>query len=162
MKPTKGIEKLYQQLGVAYDQYNWLSEAHPKLRPVETTNAGIFLAGACQAPKDIPDSVAQASGAASKVLGLFSQAELEKEPLVAKVNEMTCNGCEMCIKACPYSAIEMKDIKDKQGNLIRRVAKVNEGLCQGCGVCVAVCPSKSPDMAGITEEQVFAEITSLA
>ena len=162
MTPPKGIETLYQKLGASYDSYHWLSEAHPKLRPVETTNAGIFLAGACQAPKDIPDAVSQASGAASKVLALFSKDTLAKEGTVARINEMLCTGCQMCIQACPYKAIELKDIKDRQGKLIRQVARVNEGLCQGCGVCVAVCPSKCPDLAGITEEQVFAEIVSLS
>jgi heterodisulfide reductase subunit A len=162
MKPMREIEKLYQQLGVAYDQYGWLSESHPKLKPIETTNAGIFLAGACQAPRDIPDAVAQASGAASKVLGLFSQPELEKEPLIARINEATCNACEMCVKACPYGAIAMTELKDRKGNVIKKIAKANEGLCQGCGVCVAVCPSHSPDLAGITDEQVFAELNSLA
>ncbi|MBI4713482.1 MAG: CoB--CoM heterodisulfide reductase iron-sulfur subunit A family protein [Planctomycetes bacterium] len=162
MTPPKGIETLYQKLGTSYDSYHWLSEAHPKLRPVETTNAGIFLAGACQAPKDIPDAVAQASGAASKVLALFSKDILSKEGTVARINELLCTGCQMCINACPYKAIELKDINDRQGKLVRQVARVNEGLCQGCGVCVAVCPSKCPDLAGITEEQVYAELMSLA
>ncbi|MDI6787743.1 MAG: CoB--CoM heterodisulfide reductase iron-sulfur subunit A family protein, partial [Planctomycetota bacterium] len=162
MLAPREIEKLYQKLGVSYDKYNWLTEAHPKLRPVETTNAGIFLAGACQAPKDIPDSVSQASGAASKVLALFSRDELIKEGTVARINELLCTGCQMCINACPYKAIELKDIRNRQGQLIRQVARVNEGLCQGCGVCVAVCPSKCPDLAGITEEQVYAEIVTLA
>jgi heterodisulfide reductase subunit A len=160
MTAPKEIEKLYQKLGTSYDKDNWLTEAHPKLRPVETTNAGIFLAGACQAPKDIPDSVSQASGAASKVLALFSKDNLIKEGTVARINEMLCTGCQMCIQGCPYKAIELKDIKNRQGQLIRQVARVNEGLCQGCGVCVATCPSKCPDLAGITEEQVYAEITS--
>jgi heterodisulfide reductase subunit A len=162
MIPNPKITELYQKLGIAYDTYGWLSEAHPKLRPVETSNAGIFLAGACQAPKDIPESVAQASGAASKVLALFSQNEMEKEPLVSKIDQMVCNGCGMCVEACPYKAIELKDLKDKSGKLIRRVADVNPGLCAGCGVCVAVCPSKAPDLAGTTEEQIYAEIVSLA
>lgn len=162
MIPNKDIELLYQKLGIAYDTYHWISEAHPKLRPVETSNAGIYLAGACQAPKDIPESVAQASGAASKVLALLSNTELEKEPTVSRINPMVCNGCGMCIEACPYKAIELKDIKDKGGKLIRRVAEVNPGLCAGCGVCVAVCPSKAPDLAGTTEEQIYSEIVALS
>ncbi|MFH1227522.1 MAG: CoB--CoM heterodisulfide reductase iron-sulfur subunit A family protein [Planctomycetota bacterium] len=161
MIPTRGIELFYQKLGIAYDNYHWVSEAHPKLRPVETSNAGIFLAGACQAPKDIPEAVAQAGGAASKVLALLSRDEMEKEPLVSKINQLVCNGCAMCIEACPYKAIELKDIKDKQGKLVRRIAEVNPGLCAGCGVCVAVCPSKAPDLAGTTDEQIYAEIVSL-
>ncbi|MFA5794074.1 MAG: CoB--CoM heterodisulfide reductase iron-sulfur subunit A family protein [Candidatus Brocadiia bacterium] len=162
MTAPKGIETLYQKLGASYDKYHWLSEAHPKLRPVETTNAGIFLAGACQAPKDIPDSVSQASGAAAKVLALLSKDTLSKEGTVARINEMLCTGCQMCVQACPYKAIEVKEIRDRAGKLIRVVSRVNDGLCQGCGVCVAVCPSKCPDLAGITEEQVYAEIVGLA
>ena len=156
-----GSNKLAQMLGVGYDEYGFYSEAHPKLRPVETSKAGVFLAGACQAPKDIPDSVAQASAAASKVLGLFSNPELEREPIVATVNEATCVHCRACIVTCPFGAIEDKDIKDRHGNVIRRVAHVNEGVCQGCGTCVAVCRSGSIDLEGFTDEEVLAEISAL-
>ena len=159
--PRAGADTVAQMLGIAYDTNRFYSEAHPKLRPVETATAGIFLAGACQAPKDIPDSVAQASAAAAKVLGLFSQPELEREPIVARVNEASCVHCRACIETCPYRAIEDFDIKDRQGNLIRTVARVNEGLCQGCGTCVAVCRSNSIDLDGFTDEQVLAEIATL-
>ena len=151
-------DKLAQKLNISYDQYNFLSEAHPKLRPVETSTAGIFLAGACQAPKDIPEAVAQAGGAAAKVLGLFSSEELEREPVVARVNEATCVGCWYCYTVCPYKAIEKKDITDRHGNLLRRVAHVNEGLCAGCGLCNATCPSNSIELAGFNDEQIYAEI----
>ena len=156
-----GSNKLAQMLGVGYDEHGFYSEAHPKLRPVETSKAGVFLAGACQAPKDIPDSVAQASAAASKALGLFSNPELEREPIVATVNEATCVHCRACITACPYGAIEDKEIKDRKGNVIRTVAHVNEGVCQGCGTCVAVCRSGSIDLEGFTDEEVLAEISAL-
>jgi len=159
--PQPGSQGLAQMLGVSYDEYGFYSEAHPKLRPVETAKAGVFLAGACQAPKDIPDSVAQASAAASKVLALFSQPELEREPIVAHVNEATCVHCRTCINACPYSAIEDKDITDSKGNVLRTVATVNAGVCQGCGTCVAVCRSGSIDLDGFTDEEVLAEIAAL-
>ncbi|MCU7500418.1 MAG: 4Fe-4S binding protein [Bacteroidota bacterium] len=155
------IVPLAQKLGVGYDQYHFLSEAHPKLRPVETNSAGIFLAGACQAPKDIPEAVAQASAAASKVLGLFSSLELEREPYVARVNENTCAGCEFCITACPYNAIERKEIKNRKGEVIKIVSHVNEGKCQGCGTCVSICRSKSIDLMGFTDEQVYSQINAL-
>ena len=155
------IIPLAQKLGVGYDKYKFLSEAHPKLRPVETNSAGIYLAGACQAPKDIPEAVAQASAAASKVLGLFSSFDLEREPYVARVNETTCADCEFCITACPYVAIERKEIKNRAGDVIRVVAHVNEGKCQGCGTCVSICRSKSIDLAGFTDEQVYSEINAL-
>jgi heterodisulfide reductase subunit A len=105
--------------------------------------------------------VAQASAAAAKVLGLFAKPELEREPVVAKVNQVTCVHCRACIQACPYRAIEDVDITDSKGNVIKTVARVNEGLCQGCGTCVAVCRSGSIDLEGFTDEQVFAEIETL-
>ena len=103
---------------------------------------GVYLAGACQGPKDIPESVAQASAAAAKVLGLFAQPKLEREPVVARVNRITCAHCRACINACPYKAIEDFNILDRSGKVLRTVAKVNEGLCQGCGTCVSVCRSQ--------------------
>lgn len=162
IKANPDADRLAQKLGITYDINKFYSEAHPKLRPVETNTAGIFLAGACQAPKDIPEAVAQASGAASKVLGLFSTEELEREPLVAKVYEATCVGCFYCQKACPYGAIEEKEIRDRQERLIKVVAKVNEGVCQGCGACQAICPSKSIELLGFTDEQIYSEIDALA
>jgi len=160
-------EELAQKLKVSYDPYHFLSEAHPKLRPVETNTAGIFLAGAVQAPKDIPETVAQASGAAAKVAALFSSAELSREPVIAVVNRQpppvlsTCTGCCLCEKACPYQAIEREEIRDRKGNLLKVVAKVNPGLCQGCGTCVALCRVKAIDLQGFTNEQVLAEVLAL-
>jgi heterodisulfide reductase subunit A len=156
-----GIESLAQKLGVGYDGHKFLSEAHPKLRPVETNTAGVLLAGACQAPKDIPDAVAQASGAASKAQNLFANAELEREPVIARVNATTCAGCWYCLEMCPYGAIERREIKDRQGRTVRFVANVNEGVCQGCGLCAATCRSHSVDLDGFRGDQVYAEIMSL-
>ena len=159
--PRRGSEKLAQMLGVPYDSDGFYSEAHPKLRPVETSTAGVFLAGACQAPKDIPDSVSQASAAAAKVLGLLSHSELEREPVVARVNRATCVHCRACINACPYRAIEDLTLPARGGAPATQVANVNEGLCQGCGTCVALCRSHSIDLDGFTDEQIFAEIATL-
>ncbi len=155
------IVPLAQKLGVGYDRYKFLSEAHPKLRPVETNSAGIYLAGACQAPKDIPEAVSQASAAAAKVLGLFSANELEREPYIAKVNETNCIGCQFCINTCPYSAIETKEIKNRAGEVIKVVSYINPGKCQGCGTCVSICRSKSIDLAGFSDEQVFSQINAM-
>jgi len=159
--PQPGIDSLFQKLGISYDQYKFANEAHPKLRPVECATAGIFLAGACQGPKDIPEAVAQASAAASKALILFSSDEMLREPIVAKVNENTCIACWYCLEVCPYNAITRKDITDRKGNLIRRVAEVNPSLCTGCGTCVATCFSNSIDLDGYTDEQIYSEINSL-
>jgi len=154
--------KLAQMLGVPYDKHGFLQEVHPKLRPVETSSGGIFLAGACHSPRDIPESVAMASAAAAKALVLFGSDILEREPVVAKVNEVTCAGCFYCQKVCAYNAIEMKEIKDKQGNLRKVVAFVNSSLCQGCGTCNATCPSKSVELIGFKDDQVFAQIHAFA
>lgn len=162
-----GSEELAQKMHISYDNYNFFSEAHPKLKPVETNTAGIFLAGACQAPKDIPETVSQASGAAAKVAILFSQNELSREPVVAVVNRSapplysTCVGCFMCATACPYNAIGEEIIRDRRGEVIKRVAKVNPGLCQGCGTCVAFCRSKSIDIDGYSNEQMYSEVMAL-
>ncbi len=162
-----GAESLAQKLHVSYDNHHFFAEAHPKLKPVETNTAGIFLAGACQAPKDIPESVAAASGAAAKVIGLFSKSELTREPVVAKINRTpappysSCMGCFMCKEICPYQAIDKEEIKDRAGNVVKVIAHINPGLCQGCGTCVAFCRSKSIDIEGYTNEQVFAEVEAL-
>jgi heterodisulfide reductase subunit A2 len=161
MVPQPGAKEFAKTIGIGYDEYGYYNEAHLKLRPVESSTAGIFLAGACQSPKDIPDSVAQASASASKVLALFSKDRLEREPVIASCNEATCAGCWGCVLACPYNAIEKKDIVDRSGRVIKQVASVNPGLCQGCGTCVTFCRSNSIDLAGFTEKQIFAEVMGL-
>ncbi len=161
MVPSDGVETLAQKLNVGYDEYGFLSESHPKLRPVETNAAGVFVCGACQAPKDIPETVAQASAAAGKVLIMFSHEEMTREPEVAKINETTCAACFACYRACPYHAIEQAEVRDRKGQLIKRTARVNPGLCMGCGTCVAVCPSKSADLEGFSEQQIYAMVESL-
>lgn len=162
-----GAEELAQKLHVSYDSYKFFAEAHPKLKPVETNTAGIYLAGACQAPKDIPESVSAASGAAAKVMTLFSNDELTREPIVAKVNRTapplfsTCMGCGMCVSVCPYQAIDLEEIKNRQGAVVKVAARVNPGLCQGCGTCVAFCRSKSIDLDGFTNKQMYEEVVAL-
>jgi heterodisulfide reductase subunit A len=160
-------EALAQKLHVSYDAYKFFAEAHPKLKPVETNTAGIFLAGACQSPRDIPESVSMASGAAVKVACLFSQDELTRDPLIAIVNRMappvysSCVGCFLCVSACPYQAIEKEEIKNRAGEVIKTLARVNPGLCQGCGTCVAFCRTKSIDLQGYTHEQMYTEVMAL-
>jgi heterodisulfide reductase subunit A len=155
-----GADTLAQKLSIGYDKYKFYNEYHPKLKPVETVTAGIFLAGTCMGPMDIPDSVAQGSAAGSKVLSLFSADEMTREPITALVNKITCNSCWDCLTACPYTAIERDAVKNRQGAIVKWLAKVNEGVCQGCGVCVAACRSKSIDLRGYTDEQVFAAINA--
>jgi len=161
IRPQPGANRLAQLFGVGYDKHAFYSEAHPKLRPVESAAAGVYLAGACQAPKDIPEAVAQASAAAAKVAVLFSRDVLEREPIVAKVMEAICAGCFACKEVCPYGAVEVQEIRDREGRMLRRVARVNAGVCNGCGTCQATCPSKSIELAGYTDEQIFAQIGAL-
>lgn len=159
---ANGSGELSQKLRFVTDENGFGQEAHPKLRPVETLTAGIFVAGALQGPKDIPETVAQASAAASKALTLMTKDVLEREPTIAFVNEATCIGCFDCQRVCPYVAIERKEIRDRQGNLIKVVSHVNEGVCAGCGACVVACRNRSMDLAGFSQEQVFAEIAAIA
>jgi heterodisulfide reductase subunit A2 len=161
MRSQPGIASLAQKLSISYDRHGFINEAHPKLRPVETNTAGVFVAGACQAPRDIPDSVAMASAAASKVLGLFSKELLEREPLIAHVDTARCTACFHCERVCPYGAIVRKEIKDARGRFIKIAAEVNPGVCQGCGTCQATCPSKSVELDGFTDEQIYAAVNAI-
>ena len=146
MIPSAGSRELFSTLKLAADENGFLSEAHPKLRPVESIQAGFYLAGAAQGPRDIPETVAQASGAASKVIALFSQEKLYHEPIVACVDEDLCSGCKVCISACPYDA---REFDEKEG-----IVRVNELLCEGCGACVVSCPSGATQQKNLTDEQI--------
>ena len=146
MRPSKGAGELAKKLKIPVDKDGFLAEAHPKLRPVESVTAGMYLAGAAQAPKDIPEAVAQASGAASKVLALFSADELQHDPIVAEVDEDICSGCKLCIALCPYGA----RVYDTQ----KKIVGVNEVLCEGCGCCIAACPSGASQQRNFTDDQI--------
>jgi heterodisulfide reductase subunit A len=128
-------------------------EKHPKLAPVATPTAGVFIAGACQGPKDIPESVAQAAGAAAEALSIMGKGYFELEPYVAKIDEELCSGCGVCLNLCPYNALE----RDPATGL----SKVVEELCQGCGACVAGCPSNALDLDGFKTKQVAAEMEGI-
>jgi heterodisulfide reductase subunit A len=145
--PRDGAEDLAQRLRIGTDEHGFFSEAHPKLRPVESLTAGILLAGAAQFPKDIPETVAQASGAAAKVLSLFSQREMVQEPTIAYVDPELCSGCGLCIPSCPYDARLMHGWQ--------HIATVNAALCQGCGACAMVCPNKACQVHNLTNRQVL-------
>jgi heterodisulfide reductase subunit A len=150
--PQTDAKELSQKLKIATDEHGYFSEAHPKLRPVESNTAGFYLAGAAQAPKDIPEAVAQAGGAAAKVVALFSGDHLEHEPIVASVDDDACSGCRICITACPYQAREFDAEKKK--------VKVNEILCEGCGACCAACPSGATRQRNFRDDQIYEMITA--
>ncbi len=153
MLPSEGIKELTKKLKIATDEYGFLNEAHPKLRPVESLTSGIFLAGAGQAPKDIPETVAQASGAASKVTALFSQERLLHDPTVAFVDEDVCCGCRLCVVTCPYEAREYNEEK--------KIVTVNEVLCEGCGACIAACPSGAAQQKNLVDQQMYKMIEAI-
>ncbi|MDR3307717.1 MAG: CoB--CoM heterodisulfide reductase iron-sulfur subunit A family protein [Coriobacteriales bacterium] len=163
MVPAPAADRLGSMLGVTRDKDLWLSEAHPKLRPVETNSAGIYLAGTCQGPKDIPDSVAQASAAAAKVCILFARNELESNAMICDSNTARCNGCGACVAICPYTAITLEEVtlRENSRKVTRQVAKVNPGLCQGCGACTVACHSGAMDLRGFSDEQIMREVEAL-
>ena len=152
MVPADGIEELASKMRIQIDNNGFLQELHPKLHPVESATPGIFLAGAAQSPKDIQDTVAQASAAASKALEILSQDKISHTPIVATVNRDLCSGCRLCLSACPYGAIEMVDGR----------AEVNEIICEGCGACVSTCPSRAISLRNFTYEQLDAMIEAVA
>ncbi len=157
--PREDTKELSRLLNINLSEDGYYLEAHPKLRPIDTFTDGIFLAGCCQSPKDIPDTVAQASSAASRVSNILSQKELEIEATVAKVDESLCRGCGLCIESCPYTAIELISI-DRTGNKVE-VAYVNEALCKGCGTCAAACLNGAIHHLGYTDNQILAQIQAL-
>ncbi|MBU0610957.1 MAG: CoB--CoM heterodisulfide reductase iron-sulfur subunit A family protein, partial [Armatimonadetes bacterium] len=140
-----------RMLNINTDNYGFFTEAHPKLRPAETLTAGVFLAGACLFPKDIPDSVASGGAAAAKVVAMFARETLESEPIVSEVDEKACVGCLNCLRVCPFKAIEEKILENPKTGEKRVVASVNEGVCEGCGTCAAACPSGCISLKGFTD-----------
>jgi heterodisulfide reductase subunit A len=149
--PAEGAREVGKLFGVSVDKDGFFSEAHPKLKPVDTTTAGVFLAGCCQSPKDIPDTVAQASAAASKTIGLLARGEIDIDPAIAEVDREKCSGCGECILSCPYNAIERVEGK----------AQVNVALCKGCGTCVGACLAKAITAHHFTDEELIAQIEGM-
>ncbi len=164
IEPDKSARPLATMLTASMDTNDFFTEAHPKLKPVESPTAGVFLSGTCQGPKDIPETVSQAGAAAAKVIGLLAKDKLLGNPCVAHSNEMMCNGCSMCEKVCPYGAItyEEKEFRmPDRTTRMRRVASVNEAVCQGCGACTVACPSGAMDLKGFMNKQIIAEVDAI-
>lgn len=150
LEPNRDSQAVRRLLNMSCGTEGFFLERHPKLAPVSTFNDGIFIAGACQAPKDIPDAVAQAGGAAAEALALIDKGYVEQEPNTAFVDADECSGCKSCIPLCPYVAISFDEEKD--------VAIINEALCKGCGTCVAACPSGSIKQNLFEDSEIFSEI----
>ena len=164
IEPDKSARPLATMLTASMDTNDFFTEAHPKLRPVESPTAGIFLSGCCQGPKDIPETVAQAGAAASKVIGLLCKDNLTAEPCVAHCDELMCSGCSTCENVCPYHAItyiEKEFRMPDRTTKIRRVAQVNPAVCRGCGACTVACPCKAMDLYGFSGKQIYAEVDAI-
>jgi heterodisulfide reductase subunit A len=139
--------------GVNQGADGFFLEEHPKLAPLNTATDGVFLAGTCQSPKDITDTVSQASGAAAKALALATLGKVEVPPTISWIDPDICAGCQICIGLCPYSAIEFDER--------RGVSVVNEAVCKGCGSCAGFCPSGAARGRHFKSEQIFAEIDGI-
>jgi len=153
LEPQSDARDVRRMFNISCSEEGWFLERHPKLAPVSTFTDGVFIAGACQGPKDIPDSVAQAGAAAAEVLALADAKYVELEPYTAHVLEEACSGCKTCLTICPYTAISFIEETKK--------ARVNEVLCKGCGTCVATCPSGSMEQNLFEDQEIFEEVEGL-
>jgi heterodisulfide reductase subunit A len=153
MEAREDAHEVARIVNISKDKDGWFIESHPKLEPVATTTDGVFIAGTCVAPKDIPDSVAQARAAAARVLARIAKGKIEVDALFSVVNEDICSGCRLCNQLCPYSAIEFIDEKRK--------SHIISALCKGCGVCVASCPSSAIKGRHFTDQQILAQVDGL-
>ena len=163
IEPEPSVRKIATLLTASIDTNNFLTEAHPKLRPVESPTAGVYLAGVCQGPKDIPETVSQASACAAKVIGLLAKDHLKTNPCVASANEIMCNGCSNCANVCAYGAITYVEKEFRVNGKMekRRVASVNPAVCQGCGACTVTCPSGAMDLSGFSSKQIMSEVEAI-
>ena len=164
IEPEPSVRKVATLLTASIDTNNFLTESHAKLRPVESPTAGVYLAGVCQGPKDIPETVSQASACAAKVIGLLVKDKLKTNPCVATPDETMCNGCSQCANVCAYGAITYVDKEFRIGGgktEIRRVANVNPAVCQGCGACTVTCPSGAMDLKGFSSKQIMSEVEAI-
>jgi len=153
MEPRSDAEKVSRTFLLGRSRDGFFLEQHPKLAPVSTAAAGIFLAGTCQGPKDIPDTVAHASAAAAKAIALASRGKVEVESMISEIDPELCAGCQTCVALCPAKAITYVER--------RRISRVNEALCLGCGACAAACPSGAARLKHFTSDQILAEIEAL-
>lgn len=159
MVASNDSERIARLFGLSRSSDGFFLEAHPKLRPVSTHTDGIYLAGCCQGPKDIPDTVAQASASASQAKIPIEKGYIETEPWRSVIREEKCKGCGTCVLACPYSAISLVDTY-KEGYPVK-VARIDGALCKGCGVCVAACPAGAPQQYSFNDSQLLNEISGL-
>ncbi len=150
LEPQADAQDVAHTMSLSCTDGGFFLEQHPKLAPVATSTDGVMIAGACQSPKDIPDSVAQGAAAAAGALALIDAGHVSIEPITSEIDEDLCSGCKTCIELCPYTAIEFDEEE--------KVSKVQEVLCKGCGTCVAACPSGAAHQRGFSDKQILAEM----
>ena len=150
LEPRSDAREVAKLFSLSRSADGFFMEKHPKMDPVATTTDGVYIAGCCQSPKDIPDTVVQAAAAAARVLSVISKGSVEVEAATAMVDEILCSGCKICLELCPYKAISFNDEK--------KMASINEALCKGCGTCGAACPSGAIVSKHFTTEQIMAQI----
>ncbi len=150
LEPRPDAHDVALKFGISCSMDGWFTERHPKLDPVATMTDGIFIAGTCQGPKDIPDTVAQGAAAAARIQGMISRQKVQIEPIVASIEADACSGCRICNNLCPFNAIDYIDEK--------AISEINPALCKGCGTCVAACPAGAITGAHYNNEQIFAEL----
>jgi len=153
LEPRADAHQVGLKFGISCSMEGWFTERHPKLDPVATMTDGIFLAGTCQGPKDIPASVSQGAAAAARIQGMITKGTVLIEPVVATIDAERCSGCRICNNLCPFNAIEFLEAEG--------VSHINQALCKGCGTCVAACPAQAITGAHFTNEQISAEILGL-
>ena len=150
MEARDSATQIARLVNISQDKDGWFIESHPKLDPVATTTDGIYIAGTCVAPKDIPDTVAQARAAAARILGKIAKGKIQIDAMFAEVDESRCAGCRMCNELCPYSAIEFDEAEHH--------SRIISAVCKACGCCVAACPSGAITGRHFTDEQIYAQI----
>jgi heterodisulfide reductase subunit A len=153
MEARPDAPDVMRKFGIGIGSDGFFQEEHPKLAPISTPTSGVFLAGTCQGPKDIPDTVAQAKGAAGECLALSSAGVVEIPPMISSIDPDICVGCQLCVGLCAYSAIEF--------NPYAGISEVNSAICKGCGACAGACPSGAPKVKHFTDKQIFAEIDGI-
>ena len=153
VEPRRDADPIAKIFHLGRSQDGFFLERHPKLDPVATMFEGILVAGCCQGPKDIPDTVAQASAAAARALAMIARGKVEIEAVTSFIDEKLCSGCRVCNALCPYEAI----LFDESA----KVSRVSQVLCKGCGVCAAACPSGAISLQGFTSAEIMAEIEGL-
>jgi heterodisulfide reductase subunit A len=151
--PREDSKEVARLFNLSTDKQGFFMERHPKLAPLATMTEGVFIAGVCQSPKDIPDTVAQANGAAAEALTIVVNDKMELDATTAMVNPAACCGCQNCVRVCPYGAPTY--------NADKKVSEINEALCKGCGCCAAGCPTSAIIARHFTNEQVLAEMEGL-